>query len=54
MGVKRIKGYLSPVSYEELIKIREQFWSNKVEGNKMIWEILQIICNDNSLSIDDI
>ena len=53
VGVKRMNGYISPVSYEELVNIREQFWNSRIEGNKMVWEILHMICNDNSLSMDD-
>ena len=53
-GVKRMKGYISPVSYQELEKIREDFWSSRIEGNKAIWEVLHTICNDNTLSLDDI
>ena len=53
-GVKRMKGYISPFSYQELEKIREDFWSSRIEGNKAIWEVLHTICNDNTLSLDDI
>ncbi len=53
-GVKKMKGYISPVSYEELIKIREEFWSSRIEGDKQIWELLHMICNDNSLSKEEI
>ena len=53
-GVKRMKGYISPVSFEKLQKIREDFWTSRIEGNPEIWEILRTICNDNSLSLDDI
>jgi hypothetical protein len=49
-----MKGYICPVTFEELQKIREDFWSSRVEGNKVVWEILHMICNDSSLSIDDI
>ena len=54
IGVKRMKGYISPVSFEELEKIREEFWTSRIEGNKSVWEVLHMICNDNTLSIDDI
>jgi hypothetical protein len=53
-GIKRMKGYISPVPFEELEKIRNDFWSSRIEGNPQIWEILHMICNDNSLSVDDI
>ena len=54
VGVKRMKGYICPVTFEELQKLREDFWSSRIEGNKVVWEILHMICNDSSLSIDDI
>ena len=53
-GVKRMKGYISPVPFEELEKIRNDFWSSRIEGNPQIWEILHMICNDNSLTNEDI
>ena len=53
-GIKRMKGYISPVSFEELEKIRNDFWTSRIEGNPQIWEILHLICNDNSLSTEDI
>ena len=53
-GIKRMKGYISSVPFEELEKIRNDFWSSRIEGNPQIWEILHMICNDNSLSVDDI
>ena len=53
-GVKRMKGYISPITFEELEKIRNDFWSSRIEGNPQIWEILHLICNDNSLSTEDI
>ena len=53
-GIKRMKGYISPVSFEELEKIRNDFWSSRIEGNPQIWEILHLICNDKSLSTEDI
>ena len=54
IGIKRMRGYISPVSFEELQKIREEFWTSRIEGNKGVWEVLHMICNDNTLSIDDI
>jgi hypothetical protein len=54
VGVKKMKGYISPVPYEELERIRNDFWSSRIEGNPQIWEILHMICNDNSLSLEDI
>ena len=53
-GVKKMKGYICPVSYEELQKIREEFWTSRIEGNAEIWEILHTICNDKNLTKEDI
>ena len=53
-GVKKMKGYICPVSFEELEKIRKDFWSSRIEGNPIIWEVLHTICSDNNLSQEDI
>ena len=53
-GVKKMHAYISPVSMDELKKIRENFWTSRVEGNASVWEILRTICSDNSLSKEDI
>ena len=54
IGIKKMKGYISPVPYEELLKIRKDFWSSRIEGNPQIWEVLHMICDDNTLSLEDI
>ena len=53
-GIKRMKGYISNKTLEELMKIREDFWSSRIEGDKEIWNLLKNICNDNSLKENDI
>ena len=53
-GVKKMHAYISPVSMDELKKIRENFWTSRIEGNASVWEILRTICSDNSLSKEDI
>ena len=53
-GVKKMNAYISPVTMDELKKIRENFWTSRVEGNQSVWEILRLICSDNSLSKEDI
>ena len=53
-GIKKMKGYISPVPYDELIKIRKDFWTSRIEGNPQIWEVLHMICDDNTLSLEDI
>ena len=53
-GVKKMNAYISPVTMDELKKIRENFWTSRVEGNASVWEILRTICSDNNLSKEDI
>jgi len=53
-GLKKMKGYISHKTLEELQKIREDFWSSRIEGDREIWDILKNICNDNTLNEDDI
>ena len=53
-GVKRMNGYISPVSLKELKKIRDNFWTSRIEGNPEIWEILRYLCEDNSQTNEDI
>ena len=43
-GLKRMKGYISNISEEELKKKREAFWGTRVEGNKQTWNFLKEIC----------
>ena len=54
IGIKKMKGYISPVPYEELLKIRKDFWSSRIEGNPQIWEVLHMICDDNTLPLLEI
>ncbi len=54
IGIKKMKGFISHITLEELKKVREEFWSSRIEGDKKIWDVLKFICNDNSLSNDDI
>ena len=49
-----MKGYISPINLEELKKVREDFWSSRIEGDEKIWNILKNICNDESLKENDI
>ena len=43
-GLKKMKGYISNISEEELKKKREAFWGTRVEGNKQTWHFLKEIC----------
>ena len=54
IGLKRMKGYISPINLAELKKVRENFWSSRIEGDEKIWNILKNICNDESLKENDI
>ena len=54
IGLKRMKGYISPINLAELKKVRENFWSSRIEGDEKIWDILKNICNDESLKENDI
>ena len=53
-GVKRMHGYISPVSFEELKKIRENFWTSRIEGNPEIWKILRYLCDDRTQSNEEL
>ena len=44
IGLKKMKGYISNISKEELKKKREAFWGTRVEGNKQTWNFLKEIC----------
>ena len=46
-GLKRIKGYISNISKEDLIKKRKEFWETRIEGNPEIWNFLREICENN-------
>ena len=43
-GLKKMKGYISSINKEELIKKREEFWGTRVEGNKQTWNFLKELC----------
>ena len=54
IGLKRMKGYISPINLAELKKVRENFWTSRIEGDEKIWDTLKNICNDESLKENDI
>ena len=43
-GLKKMKGYISPISKEDLIKKRISFWGTRTEGNEQTWTFLKQIC----------
>ena len=53
-GLKKMKGYISQISKEEILKKREEFWQTRVEGNKDTWAFLQRICEDPEFEHEDI
>ena len=40
-GLKKMKGYISPISKEDLDKKRIAFWGTRTEGNEQTWEFLK-------------
>ena len=53
-GIKQMKGYISNISEEELLKKRKEFWETRVEGNKDIWAFLQRICEEPEFKEQDV
>lgn len=43
-GLRRMKGYISIVSKEELEKRRIAFWGTRVEGDPLVWTFLKELC----------
>ncbi len=56
-GLKKMKGYISPVSMNELEKKRAEYWGiliiikkgTRVEGNSETWEFLRNICENKEI-----
>ena len=44
-GLRKMKGYVSIVSKEELERRREAFWGTRVEGDPLVWNFLKEICD---------
>ena len=43
-GLRRMKGYKSIVSKEELEKMRKAFWETRIEGDIQVWNYLKYLC----------
>ena len=43
-GLKKMKGYISPISKEDLDKKRISFWGTRTEGNEQTWMFLKQVC----------
>ena len=43
-GLKKMKGYISPISKEDLEKKRNSFWGTRIEGNEQTWNFLRELC----------
>ena len=53
-GLKKMKGYISPISKEDLDKKRIAFWGTRTEGNEQTWEFLKQLCEMNEDENDNI
>ena len=53
-GLKKMKGYISPISKEDLDKKRIAFWGTRTEGNEQTWEFLKQVCEMNEEENDNI
>lgn len=53
-GLKRMEGYISKITKEDLDKKREAFWGTRVEGNPDAWQFLQTICTSDDIRDEDI
>lgn len=45
-GLKKMKGYISPISKEDLMKKKKAFWETRIEGNEETWQFLRQICEN--------
>ena len=43
-GLRKMKGYISIVSKDELEKKRIAFWGSRIEGDKQVWDFLKELC----------
>ena len=43
-GLKKMRGYISPISKEDLDKKRISFWGTRTEGNEQTWLFLKQLC----------
>ena len=53
-GLKKMKGYICPISKEDLDKKRIAFWGTRTEGNEQTWMFLKQICEMNNEENDNI
>ena len=53
-GLKKMRGYICPISKEELNNKRISFWGTRVEGNEQSWMFLKKICEMNNDENDNI
>ena len=44
LGIKKMKGYISPISKEDLERKRNAFWGTRTEGNEQTWNFLREVC----------
>ena len=53
-GLKKMHGYISRKSLFELEDVRNQFWNSAKEGDQKIWEELRKICQDETITDEQI
>jgi len=49
-GLKKMKGYICPISKEDLEKKRNDFWSSRIEGDHTIWSTLKACCECDDMN----
>ena len=54
VGLKKIRGYISTKSLFEIKDEREKFWENQKEGDIKVWKELKNICDDESITDEEI
>ena len=53
-GLKKMRGYISPISKEDLDKKRIAFWGTRTEGNEQTWMFLKQLCEMPPSEEDDL
>ena len=43
-----MKGYISDIPKEELLKKREEYWNTRIEGDPETWNTLKMCCSEET------
>lgn len=43
-GIKRMPGFICEIEEEDLIKMKDDFWSSRFEGDPEVWSLIREIC----------